>query len=188
VPVLVGRVGDERLAQMADSARSLPFSYREVGATRGSPPDGYRLDDYSIDLGETPESFARAVEGLQRWIAHRRAGARIAPEDAPIETGQTVAIAVRIGLFTAVAPCRIVYVVDEPDRYGFAYGTLVGHPEQGEERFLVRREANGVTFTVTAFSRPASLWTRCGRPVARAIQTSTTRRYLAGLKSFVESP
>ena len=27
------------------------------------------------------------------------------------------------------APCRVVYVVDEPDRRGFAYGTLPGHPE-----------------------------------------------------------
>ena len=35
-------------------------------------------------------------------------------------------------------PCRVVYVVDEPDRRGFAYGTLPGHPESGEELFLVR--------------------------------------------------
>ena len=36
------------------------------------------------------------------------------------------------------APCRVVYVVDEPDRRGFAYGTLPGHAESGEELFLVR--------------------------------------------------
>ena len=27
------------------------------------------------------------------------------------------------------APCRVVYVIDEPDVRGFAYGTLPGHPE-----------------------------------------------------------
>jgi uncharacterized protein (UPF0548 family) len=30
-------------------------------------------------------------------------------------------------------PCRVVYVLDEPERRGFAYGTLPGHPESGEE-------------------------------------------------------
>ena len=34
------------------------------------------------------------------------------------------------------APCRVVYVIDEPDIRGFAYGTLPGHPESGEERFV----------------------------------------------------
>jgi uncharacterized protein (UPF0548 family) len=37
------------------------------------------------------------------------------------------------------APCRIVYVIDEPDRRGFAYGTLPGHPERGEEAFIISR-------------------------------------------------
>ena len=41
------------------------------------------------------------------------------------------AVAAPIGPLTAVAVCRIVAVVDEPDRYGFAYGTLPGHTERG---------------------------------------------------------
>jgi uncharacterized protein (UPF0548 family) len=31
----------------------------------------------------------------------------------------------------------VVYVVDEHDRRGFAYGTLRGRPESGEELFAV---------------------------------------------------
>jgi uncharacterized protein (UPF0548 family) len=51
-------------------------------------------------------------------------------------------------------------VIDEENRRGFAYGTPPGHPEQGEEAFVVAlREDGQVTFTVTAFSRPA----RCSR-------------------------
>eukprot|EP00913_Durusdinium_trenchii_P005672 g5290.t1 len=39
--------------------------------------------------------------------------------------------------------CRIVEVVDEADRRGFAYGTLPAHGETGEECFLVERLADG---------------------------------------------
>jgi uncharacterized protein (UPF0548 family) len=36
--------------------------------------------------------------------------------------------------------CRIAYVIEEVPslrRYGFAFGTLPGHVERGEERFTV---------------------------------------------------
>jgi uncharacterized protein (UPF0548 family) len=79
-----------------------------------------------------------------------------------------------------------VYVLDEPNRFGFAYGTLAGHPERGEESFVVSLASDRVTFDVVAFSRPASALARFGAPVARAVQTRVTRRYLSGLESFVE--
>jgi NAD(P)-dependent dehydrogenase (short-subunit alcohol dehydrogenase family) len=37
----------------------------------------------------------------------------------------------------AVAPCRVVYVTEEARRFSFAYGTLPGHPEQGEVAFAM---------------------------------------------------
>jgi len=53
-------------------------------------------------------------------------------------------------------------VVDEPRRRGFAYGTLPGHPERGEEAFLITHHDDGtVTFAITAFCAP-------GSPLARA--------------------
>jgi len=187
VPILLGRVSDHRLTSIAKAARSCTYSYDEVGATRGPMPSGYRIDRYSVDLGEDPRSFDRAVEGLRQWRAHLGAGARVAPRAAPIEIGQTVVVAVQLAVLTAAAPCRIVYVIDEAARYGFAYGTLVGHPERGEESFVVARAGGRSTFDVAAFSRPASRLARLGGPVARSVQTSTTRRYLTALKSFVDS-
>ncbi len=84
-----------------------------------------------------------------------------------------------MGRWGVVAPCRVVQVVDEPGRRGFAYGTLPGHPEQGEESFVVSREADGtVTFTVTAFSRPGNLLTRVGGSFARRTQDLFIGRYL----------
>jgi uncharacterized protein (UPF0548 family) len=82
------------------------------------------------------------------------------------------------------APCRVVYVTDEPARRGFAYGTLPGHPETGEEAFLVSRTDDGtVTFTITGFSRPATPLARMTAPLGRAIQDRITTRYLRTLAS-----
>jgi uncharacterized protein (UPF0548 family) len=187
VPVLPGRVGAERLTEMAVAARSLPYSYAEVGATRQSLPDGYRVDRYTIDLGRGPTVLSHAAEGLRGWQAHLRAGVRVAPDNVEIEAGATVTVAVRVAFLTAVAPCRIVYVVDEADRFGFAYGTLAGHPERGEESFVVSRAGDRVTFDIIAFSRPASALARIGSPIARTVQRAVTRRYLTGLASYVES-
>ena len=76
----------------------------------------------------------------------------------------------------------MVYVVDEPDRAGFAYGTLPGHPESGEELFAVELRTDGsVVATIYAFSRPARWYTRLGGPVARLAQRLMTRRYLAAM-------
>jgi uncharacterized protein (UPF0548 family) len=77
-------------------------------------------------------------------------------------------------------PCRVVDVVDEPDRRGFVYGTLPGHPECGEESFVLERRPDGaIAFTVAAFSRPATLLARIGGPAARGMQRFMTGRYLA---------
>jgi uncharacterized protein (UPF0548 family) len=84
----------------------------------------------------------------------------------------------RLGPF--VAPCRVVYVLDEPDRRGFAYGSLPGHAVRGEELFAVRYDpSDGAVYAeVAAFSRPAAWWSRLGTPILRLSQHLVTRRYL----------
>jgi uncharacterized protein (UPF0548 family) len=76
--------------------------------------------------------------------------------------------------------------VDEPNRYGFAYGTLPAHPEEGEERFLVTRDSDDVVnFEVVAFSRAHDRITKLGGPIPRALQRRTTSQYLDGMRDFV---
>ncbi len=73
-----------------------------------------------------------------------------------------------------------------PSRFGFAYGTLPGHPESGEEAFHVVLETDGtVTAEMVAFSRPADLPTLAVAPLGQQIQKSATRRYLEGIKRYV---
>ncbi len=78
--------------------------------------------------------------------------------------------------------CRVVYVVDEPNRRGFAYGTLEGHPISGEEAFVVERRPDGVVFGhITAVSRPGRWFTRLGAPVLSLAQRWMMGRYLDAL-------
>jgi uncharacterized protein (UPF0548 family) len=81
-----------------------------------------------------------------------------------------------------IAPCRIVYVIDDADRCGFAYGTLPGHPESGEEAFVLElREDTTITLTITALSRPATTLAKFAGPIGRGIQGFVTARYLRAL-------
>ena len=80
------------------------------------------------------------------------------------------------------APVRVVYVVDEPARRGFAYGTLPGHPESGEEAFVVEiSEGGSIVLTITAFSRPATRLARAAGVLGRRVQSRITDRYLSAL-------
>ena len=99
-----------------------------------------------------------------------------------------VVAAIPLGPVTAIVPCRIVYVTDETDRFGFAYGTLSGHPERGEESFhIVRTPSGQVTFEIVAFSRPSDLLVKLGRPAARLMQVRSSKRYLSGVRKYVDS-
>jgi uncharacterized protein (UPF0548 family) len=72
--------------------------------------------------------------------------------------------------------CRIAYTIEEETpslrRYGFAFGTLPGHVERGEERFTVERQGDEDTVwhEVFAFARPAHPLARVGRPFVRLVQ------------------
>ncbi|MFL6182321.1 MAG: DUF1990 family protein [Actinomycetes bacterium] len=62
---------------------------------------------------------------------------------------------------------------------GFSYGTLQGHPESGEEAFVIRLLEDGAVIgSVAAFSRPARWFTRLAPPASRAVQREIARRYL----------
>ena len=170
---------------MLERARHQAPTYEEVGATRHRElPAGYRHDAHEQQVVGVPDGFPRAREALQHWRAHPGAGTRVFPTD-PVTEGATVLLLLRFGPLQIVAPCRIVYVIDEKDRFGFAYGTLPGHPERGEELFVVERRNSGWDFRITAFSRPDQFLVRLGSPVTRRIQLRVTRQYLRSLTRYV---
>ena len=80
-------------------------------------------------------------------------------------------------------------MVDEPAAFGFAYGTVAGHPERGEESFVVRLCPDGrVTFTVQAISRPGRVLVWLVVPVARALQQRAARGFADGIRAAVTAP
>jgi uncharacterized protein (UPF0548 family) len=100
--------------------------------------------------------------------------------------GAVVALVFGASRFGVVSPCRVVYVVEEPGKRGFAYGTLPGNPEQGEECFVVELKPDGsVVLRITAFSRPANPLSRLGGPLTRWVQDWMTDRYVAALQPNV---
>jgi uncharacterized protein (UPF0548 family) len=164
-----------RLSELA----ALPLTYAEVGATAGPLPAGYHHVQKSAVIGHGRCRFEDAAEAGMRWGMLRGAGLKVEATAKRAAVGSEVIV--RLG--PVRAPCRVVYVVDEPDRRGFAYGTLAGHAESGEELFLVRYDpaADAVYAQVSAFSRHATWWSRLGSPVTSLIQRIVTGRYLRSL-------
>ncbi|WP_405093057.1 DUF1990 domain-containing protein [Micromonospora sp. NBC_01392] len=162
------------------------LTYPEVGATRdGGRPAGYHHLRHRVRLPDG--AFPLAADAVLGWRLHRAAGVVMradAPRAAP---GVRVTPGLGVGPARIWGPTEVVWAVDEPDRAGFGYGTLPGHPEIGEEAFLVTRGADGTWFEVTAFSRPAHWYVRAAGPVTRGFQLGyawwlgrTLRRLCAG--------
>ena len=175
-----------RVRRFLDGQRALPLTYVAVGATDGgAAPPGFVLDHNRQRLGRGEAVFARAREDVRRWRMFPAAWTAIEPAGAPIAEGEVVAVHIRaLGVWWLNA-ARIVYAIDEPRRFGFAYGTLPGHAERGEERFLVEWQTDDeVWYDLRAFSRPRYWAARLGRPIARALQ----RRFVRHSKAAMAGP
>jgi uncharacterized protein (UPF0548 family) len=165
---------------------NLPLNYAAVGATGTTPPPGFTVDRTRVQLGRGDAAFAAAKAALDRWEQFRLGWVDPWPGDTPLRSGEVVAVRARVCGIWWLNACRIVYAVDEPRRYGFAYGTLPGHAESGEERFLVEQaEEGGVWYDIVAFSRPNSLLAWLGYPLTRRTQKRFARESAAAMARAV---
>jgi uncharacterized protein (UPF0548 family) len=161
-----------------------PLTYQEVDATRVQTlPRGYSHVHRDVSLGIGPDVFENAVAALFEWRMHEAAGLSVIHSSGRAAPGILVVLRAGWGPLSLTIPCRVVYTVDEADRCGFAYGTLPGHPEAGEEAFMVFKTDSGdVRFQIRAFSRPASLIARAGGPLSRKVQQYVTDRYITAIR------
>lgn len=163
-----------------DAEKDLPFSYDAVGATQGEIPLGFVVDQYRAYLGEGEAAFELAKDALRSWRQFDLEWIEVLPRNAPIEPGVAVAILARHYGFWSINSARIIHAIEDhgaTERFGFAYGTLPGHAESGEERFTIEwdRESDTVSYAVLAFSRPNHRLARLGQPVARRLQARFAR-------------
>jgi len=165
-----------------DRLPGLALTYHDVGATAGDLPSGYGHVEVEGVLGHGRLTYRRAVEALMTWQMHQRAGLSPVVDAARAAVGGHVVQRIGVGRWRIDAPCRVVAVVDEPDRSGFAYGSLPGHPVSGEERFVVHIDDDGtVRLSIRAFSRPALWWAAAG-PLTRQAQRLAARWYVRALR------
>ncbi len=186
MPIRLTRPSADDLRPLIEAGRSDSLTYEPIGISHASTaPAGYRLDRWTRVLGTSSDVFERATEAVRTWQIHRGAGLVVCAQGAP-EVGAVVALCAPLPIGYIEIVCRIVTAVDLPDRFGFAYGTLSVHPEQGEESFTVIREADGtVVFEIVAVSRPRHFLARAVPPIARILQRRATARYLDAMTSAV---
>ncbi|KAA5539184.1 DUF1990 domain-containing protein [Roseiconus nitratireducens] len=136
----------------------LEFNYPDVGASRGQFPLRYDHDHFEVVLGRGRDVFDAARIAIENWQHFNVGWAEAIPLSTPITAADNVAIRARLGGIWGLAAGRVIEVIDDlsPDgeRFGFSFGTLPGHPEQGEERFEICLMPDGrVRYRVAAFFR-----------------------------------
>ena len=162
----------------------VPFTYPEVGGTREPTlPAGYDTVERSVVVGSGTAAFERAAAAVFDWRAQRSLGLRVRASGPASEPGTVVVLTAGLPRPGYDIPCRVVWAQTTGDERGFAYGTLPGHPESGEEAFVVRLEPGGdVVFSLRVFARLASPLARLGGPVSTLAQRLATERYLTAIR------
>ncbi|MEO7018130.1 MAG: DUF1990 domain-containing protein [Leifsonia sp.] len=151
------------------------------GVQRGS---GIKVTEAHEGTGVQYEGVIFNPDGTPSSLQeHRSAESIFADDGSPyIANGMTAVLKIPFWPVQVSAPIRVVYVIDEKNRAGFAYGTMHGHPESGEEAFIVElREDGSVWFVLRAFSQPSNAFYRLVSPILRLVQRRYTAKYLRSL-------
>ena len=134
------------------------------------------MDEAEVLLGSGEVVFERAVLSLQSWKMFDLGWMQATPSAESIAPSVNVAVVVKHLGFWSLNGCRVVYMISSEgrtERYGFAYGTLNNHAEEGEELFEVslERGTGNVFYRLRAASRPRAVLARLGYPYTRLLQS-----------------
>ncbi len=175
----------QKLDPFLDRQEGRDYSYTEVGQTRQREPKQYDNDHHSIILGKGEAVWEKAKRALENWQQFPAHWTKIYPNTAPLRRGTTVAVLFRVLGIWWTNSARIVYDFSDEKRFGFAYGTLPGHVETGEEVFWIERDETGeISYHIKAFSRPAYWFVWLGYPIARIFQRRFCRESMAQMKKL----
>jgi len=163
------------------SARDLALvSHRLLAIEAPGPPD----PDGSFARASAAILSYRAFPG---WLVQRHLRRE------PLALGDTVEIFFPGWPLPALAfGARVTAVIKEQDargcRSGFTYRTLAGHPENGEETFLVEKDAGTgrVTASLQSWSHPGSGLAVAFLPFVRALQIFAMRMALRNLARLAQ--
>ncbi len=177
------------LAAFLGREKLLDITYENRGASaKAEKVPGFDNDFQRVNIGQGAAAFEQACDALRHWRMFPPAWTIILPPDTPIQAGETVAMyAKAFGIWWRNS-CRIIYIVNEPGRFGFAYGTLPGHIECGEELFQVEQDENGqVWYTLRAFSKPKRWYAKIAYPLMRMFQARFRKDSAQAMKNCVNN-
>ena len=173
---------------------SIAFSYPDTGlsARLAEEPElldtgRYDFDSHVFRLGTGEARFAQATNALRRWAHFEVPWLSFEKNEPELHPNQVVATLVSVLGVWFLNPCRVVYIEDGENHFAFAYGTLEGHAESGEERFEISidPESGAVVYRLEAFSRPALLASRLAYPLARRLQARFAKASGAALQAAI---
>jgi uncharacterized protein (UPF0548 family) len=147
--------------------------------------NGYRREQH-VRVLPTGLDFVGLRNAILAWAIQRRSGIQVLDATGRDATSVRKGLEVQLRLplllsLHLTAPVRVLEVLDTPTTVGFVYATLLGHPERGEEAFLLHHTAGGtMELELRVLSRPAMPFALAA-PMARIIQAVYTRRYLNAL-------
>ncbi|MGR0221621.1 DUF1990 family protein [Agromyces sp. ZXT2-6] len=144
------------------------FEVTEVAPGTGAQYTGIAYDADGSPLAEQPTAHAEQ---------------RFAADGTPfVSAGMTATLRRRGRLRSRTTPILVVYVVDEPGRIGFAYGTTGDSPEHGEESFVLEhRDDDTVWLTIRSALEPGGGIHRLLAPLTRRRRRELTRAELRAL-------
>ena len=152
-------------------------------------PSGYDRATERVSLGHGEAVWAFAKTLVDDWTVYPQTDWVGLSEYPEIRPGAQVMVLVRMLGTWWTSPCRVVYTVDEPNRYGFAYGTLPGHVECGEELFVMTRDpATGeVHYEIRVMARAAHPLAKALPPVVGFMQRRFRAAAFAQVSEVVEA-
>ncbi|HEX7797871.1 MAG TPA: DUF1990 domain-containing protein [Vicinamibacterales bacterium] len=183
---LIRRPSSTQIDRFLDHSLQLPLSYGPTGIVRQASGAG-RFDEQVVTIGNGAAAFERARLALTTWKHFNIGWVEVFPREASINTGTVVAVLIRHFGFWSLNGARVLYRVggtDDPDAFGFAYGTLTNHAESGEELFevFIDRASADVKYRIRAVSWPQAVLARVGQPLVRLLQARFRRDSAEAMK------
>ena len=183
---------DGLVQQFIEPQRQAPLNYTEVGHTRDSdiPPVGFHPNRWQSIIGNGDRNYRRAMVGIRDLYMLNLGWIQVVSGPTRLEAEQLITTLVRRCRIYALQATRVVYVIDEQPslrRFGFGYGTLLGHLLCGEERFTVaiNEQTGDVSYEIYSFSKPATRLGKLGVGYLRHLQKQFCRESADALKRFI---
>lgn len=164
------------------------FNYQAILGTKKEGIVGYDNDHNFIEIGKLQKNWDQAKAALNEWRQFPVPWTKIESSSEKIKEGLTVGVYFKIFGLWWINSARVVYTIDEPNKFGYAYGTLPGHLESGEECFWIERDDNGmISYHIRAFSKPDHFLVRLAYPIARMFQKKFVKESLKAMFDFANA-